>query len=94
MRLDFFVVGFLSCLVPLVVAQTNATDQAALVAFWNGLTNKGNLGSSWNTSASLCGKFFVSCDGNGKVTTLNPFSYSLAGTIASQLGLLTSLTNL
>ena len=48
-------------------ALTNAVDQAALIAFWNGLTFKAGLG--WNTTASLCGQGGVTCSG-GKVTLL------------------------
>jgi len=33
-------------------AQTHPVDQAALIAFWNGLTDQGRL--SWNTTESLC----------------------------------------
>jgi len=48
-------------------AQTNSVDQAALIAFWNGLTNKGALG--WNTTTSLCGQNGVTCS-NSKVIKL------------------------
>jgi len=44
---------------------TNPTDQAVLVAIWNGFTNKGTLG--WNTTNSLCGQTGVTCTPNGKV---------------------------
>ena len=50
-----------------ISAQTNATDQAALVSFWKGLTNANIL--SWNTEASLCGQNWVECTGE-KVTQL------------------------
>jgi len=57
----------LAALVAPVTAQTNATDQAALVAFYKGITNPANLG--WNTTASLCGQTGVTCT-SGKVTSL------------------------
>ena len=47
---------------------TNAADQAALSAFWKGLTNKGTL--DWNTSNSLCGQTGVQCTSTGKVNWL------------------------
>ena len=90
MTVVFFVAIFLSCSVTLAAAQTNATDQAALIAFWKGITNKASL---WNTTAptGLCGQFGVACNENGKMIQLTPSSSGLAGTIATQLGLLTSL---
>ena len=48
-------------------AQTNAIDQAALIAIWNGLTSKESLG--WNTAASLCGQADIVCT-NQKVVEL------------------------
>ena len=83
----------LSLLVSVVAAQTNATDQAALIAFWNSLTSKGTL--NWNTTAStgICGQEGVLCTG-GKVVELNTDNYGIIGTIATQLGLLTSMTYL
>ena len=47
---------------------TDAVDQAALVAIWKGLTNKGTLG--WNTTSSLCGQNKVQCTSAGKVNAL------------------------
>ena len=61
---DFFyfsLVGFNSPTFVFSSAQTNATDQAALVAFWKGLTNTETLG--WNTTASLCDQNGVYCTG-------------------------------
>ena len=51
-------------------AQTDAVDQAALIAFWNALTNKGTLG--WNTAATtgLCEQNGIICV-NQKVQTYN-----------------------
>jgi len=47
---------------------TNAVDQAALSAFWKGLTDQGTLG--WNTTNSLCGQNYVECTSAGKVNGL------------------------
>ena len=81
-----------SVLDSLDAAQTNSTDQAALVAFWNGLTNPQSL--DWNTRSGLCGQTYITCQ-NEKVVE---FAYLgddyLAGTLATQLGQLTALTYL
>ena len=107
-------------------SQTNAVDQAALSAFWKGLTSKGTIG--WNTTNSLCGQNQVNCISAGKVNYLwvNPppvltailhfshwnsfyppilthpliclsglrflYQLGLAGTISTEIGMLTSLT--
>ena len=47
---------------------TDAVDQAALVAIWNGFTSKGSL--NWNTTASLCAQNVVTCTSAGKVIFL------------------------
>jgi len=52
-------------LFPSSQATTNAVDQAALGAIWNGFASKGFL--VWNTTSSLCGKRGVTCS-SGKVT--------------------------
>ena len=49
-------------------SQTNAVDQAALSAFWKGLTSTGSL--VWNTTNSLCGQTGVQCTSGGKVDYL------------------------
>jgi len=46
---------------------TDPVDQAAMVALWNGLTNKGNL-VVWDTTSSVCD--LVDCTSAGKVTLL------------------------
>ena len=60
----------LSLLVSVVSAQTNSTYQAAMIAFWNGLTDKESL--VWNTTAStgISGQEHVVCEG-GKVVELD-----------------------
>ena len=88
----FTVAAILSLFVSFVAAQTNATDQGALIAFWDGLTGQGSLG--WNTSQSLCGHNGVTCDATGKVVELNVRSFGLSGSISTRLGQLTSLTSL
>ena len=47
---------------------TDAVDQAALSAFWKGLTSKGTL--NWNTATSLCHQTGVTCDTGGMVTAM------------------------
>jgi len=69
-------------------ADTDPNDQAVLLLFWQGLTDKGSL--NWNTAASLCGQLAVLCNG-GKVVELSPCQVGIAGTIAPELGQLTSL---
>ena len=59
--LDSFLLPFVFIFFFFFSAQTDDTDQAALMAFWNGLTNTGTL--DWNTTASLCGQKWVSCSG-------------------------------
>ena len=90
---SFAVVPFILALrLSFVVAQTNATDQAALLAFWNGLTvtSQGILG--WNTNATngICGQNSVDCIGEN-ATEFYPVGFGLVGTFPTQFGLLTSL---
>jgi len=47
---------------------TDAVDQAALVAILKGFTYKGKL--DWNTANGLCGQDGVKCTDEGKVTRL------------------------
>ena len=58
----------LSLFSPSSQTTTNAVDQAALGAFWNGLTSAGSIG--WNTTSSLCRQTGVTCTLAGKVTSL------------------------
>ena len=78
--------------VSLSAAQTNATDQAALIAFWKGLTNKGTLG--WNTTATngLCGQHGIIYV-NQKVQAFQPNNWNLAGTISTEIALHAAVKN-
>ena len=55
---------------PPLVLSAQGPDQPALVAFWDGLTDKGALG--WNTTLDLCGQSNVICSpaSDGKVVQL------------------------
>ena len=84
MRLLVFFGLCASFLVSFVAAQTNAIDQAAMLAFWKGLTNKEIL--VWNT-ASFCGQTGVICTSEkvGRVTTLAMMSGSNWRTLRTPL---------
>jgi len=64
----FPTVFFLHSSLSLSGATTDPVDQAALVAFWEGITNPEVLG--WNTASGLCGQSGVTCTAAGKVNIL------------------------
>jgi len=69
-----------------------AEEQAALSNFYSGLISTGSL--SWNTSVDLCLQVGVICNGQNHVNSLALGHLNLVGTISTELGLLTALTQL
>jgi len=71
---------------------TNSTDQSALLSIWQGLSLPSQTILSWNFSSGICGQSCVVCD-DGKVTSLGQYNV-FAGSLATEIGLLTSLTQI
>lgn len=71
-------------------AGTNQQDGAALRSL---MKKWKNVPSSWGKSNDPCGAKWdgVSCDGNGRVTSLNLFGMSMSGTLGDDIGSLTEL---
>ncbi|XP_057785112.1 probable LRR receptor-like serine/threonine-protein kinase At3g47570 [Salvia miltiorrhiza] len=97
--------SFISCaLIMLLISTTlsssttvvySTTDEDALLAFINGITNGALISSNWSRNSSICGWTGVSCGGEqGRVTALNLSGLALRGNLAPDLGNLTFLQSL
>jgi len=61
-------------------------DKSAVLAVWNGFTNKESLG--WDTTQDLCTQGGVTCDSSSpqRVTGITFFGNGLTGTLSTQIG--------
>eukprot|EP00899_Mesostigma_viride_P023468 jgi/Mesvir1/4305/Mv06375-RA.1 len=76
-----------------LLAHDLASDTQALLAVKSAISNPGRIFHSWTVDGHPCTFAHVSCNG-GRVTGLQLIYLDLSGTVATELGSLTALTNL
>ncbi|XP_030943040.1 probable LRR receptor-like serine/threonine-protein kinase At3g47570 [Quercus lobata] len=95
--LVFFVLLLVHCLMASTARTNITTDQSALLALKDHITDDPykTLASNWSTSTSVCNWIGITCGSKHlRVTALNLSHMGLSGTIAPQVGKLTFLSHL